>query len=71
MAFLQHLNVPDRLHFKAMIFDLDGVVTNTALVHKDCWKKLFDEFMKERTEDGAKDEFTDDDYYQYVDGKPR
>ena len=32
--------------FSAVIFDLDGVITKTALVHSAAWKKMFDEFMK-------------------------
>ena len=32
-------------HFDAVIFDLDGVITQTALVHSAAWKKMFDEFL--------------------------
>ena len=34
--------------FDAVIFDLDGVVTKTALVHSAAWKKMFDDYLKER-----------------------
>ena len=34
--------------FKAVIFDLDGVITNTAAVHSKVWKQLFDEYLKSR-----------------------
>ena len=37
-----------REHFDAVIFDLDGVVTQTARVHAAAWKRLFDEYREER-----------------------
>ncbi len=37
-------------NFDAVIFDLDGVITKTALVHSSAWKKMFDDFLKERAE---------------------
>ncbi len=61
-------------HFDAVIFDLDGVITQTALVHSSVWKKIFDDFLKQW---GAKHrkpfrEFDhESDYLPYVDGKPR
>lgn len=56
--------------FKAVIFDLDGVITKTASVHSRAWKKMFDVFLRDR--DGASfKEFTPGDYLKYVDGKPR
>ncbi len=60
--------------FDAVIFDLDGVITKTALVHASSWKKMFDEYMRLREErDGDSfREFTHaGDYLPYVDGKPR
>lgn len=52
------------------LFDLDGVLTSTATVHRSAWKKTFDAFLRER--DGADfSEFTDADYAKYVDGRPR
>jgi beta-phosphoglucomutase-like phosphatase (HAD superfamily) len=33
-------------HFDAVIFDLDGVITQTALVHSAAWKKMFDDFLQ-------------------------
>jgi len=36
--------------FDAVIFDLDGVITKTALVHASSWKRMFDEYMKGREE---------------------
>lgn len=60
--------------FDAVIFDLDGVVTKTALVHAATWKLLFDDFLRERAlREGA--DFrpfdAEADYLEYVDGKPR
>jgi beta-phosphoglucomutase family hydrolase len=56
------------------LFDLDGVLTQTATVHAAAWKQMFDEFLKARADrDGG--EFVPfdahDDYDRYVDGKPR
>jgi beta-phosphoglucomutase family hydrolase len=62
----------DRL--EAVIFDLDGVVTNTAAVHARAWKRLFDDYLKERAsrESGSFDPFEiGSDYPRYVDGKRR
>ncbi len=60
--------------FDAVIFDLDGVITKTALVHASAWKKMFDDYMKTRQERFGESfrEFTHaGDYLPYVDGKPR
>ncbi|MDF1575982.1 MAG: beta-phosphoglucomutase family hydrolase [Bacteroidales bacterium] len=60
--------------FDAVIFDLDGVITKTALVHAASWKRMFDEYMRSREErfGEAFREFTHaGDYLPYVDGKPR
>ena len=38
------------LGFDAVIFDLDGVITKTALVHSAAWKSMFDSYLKERKE---------------------
>ncbi|PKP04359.1 MAG: beta-phosphoglucomutase [Bacteroidetes bacterium HGW-Bacteroidetes-9] len=60
--------------FDAVIFDLDGVITKTALVHSSAWKKMFDEFLKEWEKKHGEPfrEFTHTgDYLPYVDGKPR
>ncbi len=52
------------------LFDLDGVLTDTASVHSAAWKQTFDELLEAR--DGHNFEpFSQDDYEQYVDGKPR
>ncbi|MEU9553972.1 HAD family hydrolase [Streptomyces fumanus] len=54
----------------ACLFDLDGVVTKTAVVHAAAWKETFDAFLRERDGDGFRP-FTDADYGEYVDGRPR
>ncbi|MFO8010847.1 MAG: trehalose-phosphatase [Dehalococcoidia bacterium] len=59
---------------KAVIFDMDGVITDTAETHAHAWKKLFDEYLKERSERLNQELKPFDisvDYYHYVDGKPR
>ncbi len=59
--------------FKAVIFDLDGVITKTANVHSRAWKKMFDEYLQSRAKETGEEfkEFTTEDYLHYVDGKPR
>ncbi|WP_241565857.1 beta-phosphoglucomutase family hydrolase [Prescottella agglutinans] len=51
------------------LFDMDGVVTDTARVHARAWTRLFDGFLAERGKGEAP--FTSDDYLNYVDGRPR
>jgi beta-phosphoglucomutase family hydrolase len=60
--------------YDAVIFDLDGVVTQTSAVHAAAWKRLFDGFLEEHAR--ATDEpfapfDLERDYRLYVDGKPR
>ena len=57
----------------AVIFDMDGVVTDTARVHADAWARLFDRFLRDRgtTTGGTFRPFTVDDYRRSIDGKPR
>jgi len=60
--------------FDAVVFDLDGVVTKTALVHAASWKEMFDEYLRlrEKRDGEPLREFTHEhDYLPYVDGKPR
>ena len=63
-----------KLNFEAVIFDLDGVITDTAAVHSMSWKQMFDGFLLSHSEreNLTFQEFTHaDDYLPYVDGKPR
>jgi beta-phosphoglucomutase family hydrolase len=66
------LGLPDGI--RACLFDMDGVVTKTAVVHAAAWKEMFDGFLREWSAktgtpfvpfDSARD------YDEYVDGKPR
>jgi beta-phosphoglucomutase family hydrolase len=61
------LGLPDGV--TACLFDLDGVLTKTAVVHAKAWKQMFDEYLAEQGDDRPFDEH--DDYDTYVDGKPR
>ncbi|MEU0409532.1 beta-phosphoglucomutase family hydrolase [Streptomyces griseorubiginosus] len=62
------LGLPEDI--KACLFDLDGVVTKTAVVHAAAWKEMFDAFLREREGEHFRP-FDDHDYDQYVDGLPR
>ncbi|UCD80928.1 MAG: hypothetical protein JSW26_05730, partial [Desulfobacterales bacterium] len=60
--------------FDAVIFDLDGVVTDTASLHAAAWKEMFDEVLEEITDPAGDKQAPFDkkeDYLRYVDGKPR
>lgn len=64
----------DVARFDALLFDLDGVITQTASIHARAWKQLFDEFLarRETETDGVFVPFDlENDYRRYVDGKPR
>ncbi len=63
------LGLPDNI--KACLFDLDGVLTQTAKVHDKAWKQTFDEFLRQRDGDNFKEFDPVADYDEYVDGKPR
>ena len=63
-----------RRDFDAAIFDLDGVLTDTAGIHAAAWKAVFDAFLRKRAEhDGGSFRPFDvaADYLAYVDGRPR
>lgn len=64
----------NQLPFDAVIFDLDGVITQTALVHSTAWKTMFDGYLHQREKEHGEvfSEFNHTtDYLPYVDGKPR
>jgi beta-phosphoglucomutase family hydrolase len=72
MADAPKLDLPDAI--TALLFDLDGVLTKTAVVHDRAWKQMFDAFLKRRAEADGEDFVPFDpgtDYNEYVDGKPR
>jgi beta-phosphoglucomutase family hydrolase len=53
------------------LFDLDGVLTDTAAVHTVAWKEMFDDYLRERDGSDAVPFDPVADYTRYVDGKPR
>ena len=58
----------------ACLFDMDGVVTQTAVVHAAAWKEMFDEFLRQRAQSTGTEFVPFDahhEYDAYVDGKPR
>jgi beta-phosphoglucomutase family hydrolase len=55
---------------RACLFDLDGVLTSTAALHEEAWKRTFDDFLRRR-QGTAFQPFTERDYIEYVDGRPR
>lgn len=59
----------DRQELRAFIFDMDGVVTDTAETHFAAWKEVFDAFLAGRGTGAAP--FTRTDYLRHVDGVPR
>jgi beta-phosphoglucomutase family hydrolase len=66
------LGLPDRV--SACLFDLDGVLTDTAAIQAAAWKQMFDAYLRARADQrGVRlvpfDEVRD--YERYVDGKPR
>ncbi len=66
------LDLPDGI--TACLFDLDGVLTQTAKLHAQAWKQTFDEFLREWSERNGEPFHEFDrptDYDEYVDGKPR
>lgn len=54
--------------YAAALFDLDGVITPTAEVHMRAWAVMFNEFLRDYPDAAP---YTDEDYFAYVDGKPR
>ena len=66
------LGLPDGI--RGCLFDLDGVLTQTAKVHDAAWKEMFDDYLRERSRKTGEPFVPFDavaDYDEYVDGKPR
>jgi beta-phosphoglucomutase family hydrolase len=66
------LGLPDGI--RGCLFDLDGVLTQTAKVHDAAWKEMFDSYLRERARQSGEPFAPFDparDYEEYVDGKPR
>ncbi|CAN5362721.1 beta-phosphoglucomutase family hydrolase [soil metagenome] len=57
--------------YDAVLFDLDGVITPTAEVHMRAWAEMFTLFLQSRDDAGEQAPYTDADYFEHVDGKPR
>lgn len=60
--------------YKAVLFDLDGVLTDTARVHSSAWKETFDDYLRQGAEKVGEAFVPFDiesDYRNFVDGKPR
>ena len=55
--------------YDAVLFDLDGVITPTAVVHMRAWSEMFNAWLS--AEHPEQPPYTDADYYAHVDGKPR
>jgi len=66
------LGLPDSI--RAGLFDLDGVLTRTAVVHAAAWKEMFDDFLRRRAAETGEPFVPFDataDYDRFVDGKKR
>jgi beta-phosphoglucomutase family hydrolase len=71
-AAQQSLGLPDNV--RALLFDLDGVLTRTSTVHAAAWKEMFDAFLRDhaaRTGEPFREFDAVQEYALYVDGKPR
>jgi beta-phosphoglucomutase family hydrolase len=66
------LGIPDRI--RACLFDLDGVLTQTATVHAAAWKEMFDRFLRQWAAEHGQPFVPFDpgsEYDKYVDGRSR
>jgi beta-phosphoglucomutase family hydrolase len=63
------IQLPEQV--RACLFDMDGVLTDTARLHAGAWKQAFDDFLQERQGTAAVPFDQDVDYKRHVDGKPR
>src|SRR5690625_4660450 len=68
MADVTDLGTFRAADYTAHLFDLDGVITPTAEVHMRAWAQMFTDFLSSR---GSSTPYTDQDYFAYVDGRPR
>lgn len=59
--------LPDLSRYDAVLFDLDGVLTPTADVHREAWRTLFEAYFRER----GVAPYTERDYYEHLDGLQR
>lgn len=71
---MEKAGVISKEKFDAVLFDLDGVLTDTASIHAACWKEMFDAFLKRRAGERGEPFREFDiatDYKKYVDGRRR
>jgi beta-phosphoglucomutase family hydrolase len=61
-------STPNWTGASAILFDLDGVLTPTAIVHERAWKELFDGVLQSAPEAAG---YRESDYFDHIDGKPR
>ncbi|MGV0992165.1 MAG: trehalose-phosphatase [Mycobacterium sp.] len=63
----------DPRYHDAVLFDLDGIITDTATLHAAAWRELFDSYLGGRAASPAENHnpFSDEDYRHFIDGKPR
>ena len=68
----QRVTIDPRYH-DGVLFDLDGVITDTAAIHQAAWARMFDDYLGGRPSSPAEnhDPFTPGDYRHFIDGKPR
>ena len=57
--------------YQAALFDMDGVITRTAILHAAAWKRLFDEYLSKHAPHSFQPFDEQEDYRRYVDGKLR
>jgi beta-phosphoglucomutase family hydrolase len=74
MSSYNVIDMITKTKYDAVLFDLDGVITDTARLHAACWKQMFDDYLRKRST--QRDEVfhpfdIEVDYRLYVDGKPR
>ena len=63
-----------KVDYDGVLFDLDGVVTDTARLHQLCWKAVFDRFLSiwhQRGQNHLNPFDPHNDYILYLDGKER
>lgn len=66
---MTELRLPEAV--RACLFDLDGVLTRTAVIHAAAWKEMFDDFLRRREGSDFRPFDQVGDYDEYVDGRPR
>lgn len=68
------MTVIDLRRYSAVIFETDGVLTDTARIHAAAWKRVFDDFLRRRpglSADQARPFHIREDYLRHLDGRPR